>query len=314
MSIDLKGQQCPVCRAYLFEDDDVVFCPECGAPHHRECYNKIGHCALAEFHGTEQEYSKTKNEVKNEKDNAQEEKPQTEPTVTCYFCYEDYPAGFKSCPHCGRLNATGMGSAGFDPLGGVPADFDLGGVTAKEAAKFVMSSSNRYMPKFAKFKAGGKISWNWAAFILPEGWALHRKMYKSGILAIVLMVVAGILMMPFTAEYNTILSAFAGQGQISMETHVQIANQLANISQGAKIFSFVAVFVELATRFFFALFGDYLYYKHTVSSLKEIRENGADDKNEQMLKRGGNNLFLLLVGLLVTGYLPSVIMFIAELF
>ncbi len=313
MSIDLKGQQCPVCKAYLFEDDDVVFCPECGATHHRECYQKIGHCALQELHGTEQEYSRTKKEETEQP--KQEENKQAEQTVTCYFCYEEYPANYKNCPHCGHLNAAGMGGAGFDPLGGVPADFKLDdGVNAKEAARFVMSSSNRYMPKFAKFKAGGKISWNWAAFLLPEGWALHRKMYKSGILAILLIVAAGILMIPFSEEYNTIISAFSGQGQLTADTYSQMLSQLLTISSSAKILSCVAACLELATRFFFALFGDYLYYKHTVSTLREIKENEAEDKNEQIMKRGGSNLFLLIAGLLATSYLPSLIMFIAQIF
>lgn len=313
MSIDLKGQQCPVCKAYLFEDDDVVFCPECGAPHHRECYQKIGHCALSEFHGTEQEYSRTKKEEREQPE--QEENKQSAQTVTCYFCYEEYPRDYKNCPHCGHLNAAGMGGAGFDPLGGVPADFELdGGVNAKEAAKFVMSSSNRYMPKFAKFKAGGKISWNWAAFLLPEGWALHRKMYKSGILAILLIVAAGILMIPFSEEYNSIISAFSGQDQFTSETYSQMLSQLLTISSSAKILSAVAVGLELATRFFFALFGDYLYYRHTVATLREIKENESEDKNEQIMKRGGSNLLLLIAGILATSYLPSLIMFIAQIF
>lgn len=313
MSIDLKGQQCPVCKAYLFEDDDVVFCPECGAPHHRECYQKIGRCALHEFHGTDREYGRVKSQadVKPE----QEENKQSGETVTCYYCYEDYPQGYKNCPHCGHLNAAGMGGAGFDPLGGVPSDFELdGGVTAKQAARFVMSSSNRYMPKFAKFKAGGKVSWNWAAFLLPEGWALHRKMYKSGILGVLLIVAAGILMIPFTEEYNTIISAFSGQGQLTAETYSELLSGLATISSGAKILSCVAACLELATRFFFGLFGDYLYYKHTVSTLNQIKENDAEDKNQQIMKLGGNNLFLLIVGLLATSYLPSIIMFIAQIF
>ena len=313
MSIDFKGQQCPVCKAYLFEEDDVVFCPECGAPHHRECYQKIGHCALSEFHGTEQEYSRIKAEEREQPE--QEENKQSEQMVTCYFCYEEYPRDYKNCPHCGHLNATGMGGAGFDPLGGVPADFKLDGdVTTKEAAKFVMSSSNRYMPKFAKFKAGGKISWNWAAFLLPEGWALHRKMYKSGILAILMIVAAGILMIPFSEEYNTIISAFSGQGQLTAETYSGMLSNLVTISSGAKILSAVAVGVEVATRLFFALFGDYLYYKHTVATLRDIKENEAEDKNEQIMKRGGSNLLLLIVGLLAASYLPSLIMFIAQIF
>ena len=41
MSIRTEEEQCVVCHAYLFSDDDVVYCPECGAPHHRECYNGI---------------------------------------------------------------------------------------------------------------------------------------------------------------------------------------------------------------------------------------------------------------------------------
>ena len=30
---------------------DRVVCPECGAPHHRECYNKNGGCAFTAQHG-----------------------------------------------------------------------------------------------------------------------------------------------------------------------------------------------------------------------------------------------------------------------
>ena len=59
MSLNIEDKQCQLCNAYLFEDDDVVFCPECGAPHHRECYNSLGHCALEHLHGTDQQYSVT---------------------------------------------------------------------------------------------------------------------------------------------------------------------------------------------------------------------------------------------------------------
>ena len=58
MSLSYEGQSCALCHAYLFPEDDVVCCPECGAPHHRECYNSIGKCALEELHGTENQYDK----------------------------------------------------------------------------------------------------------------------------------------------------------------------------------------------------------------------------------------------------------------
>lgn len=312
MSIDLNGQQCPVCKAYLFEDDDVVFCPTCGAPHHRECYQKIGHCALEELHGTEFEYGKVKQQQKSQE---KREEPETEnkQRTMCPFCYNEYPSELKICPHCNRPNAVGGFGMGFDPLGGVPADFKLDEqVNAKEAARFVLSSSNRYIPKFAKFSSGGKISWNWAAFLVPEGWALHRKMNKLGVISIALMVLAALFQIPFALEYSTIAESFAGQA--TMETYVEIAKQLMTVSGTVKLLSYVSFGLELATRFFLALFGDYLYFKHTVTTIKDLKNGDTGNFDEQIAKRGGSNLLLLLAGLLVVSYLPTVLMYIANLF
>ena len=51
-----ESKTCQFCHGILFEEDDIVVCPECGAPHHRECWQKAGKCALEEFHGTENQY------------------------------------------------------------------------------------------------------------------------------------------------------------------------------------------------------------------------------------------------------------------
>ena len=56
MSLKTEGVSCVRCHAYLFPEDDIVYCPVCGAPHHRECYEQLGHCALEEFHGTDRQY------------------------------------------------------------------------------------------------------------------------------------------------------------------------------------------------------------------------------------------------------------------
>ena len=68
MGFDVKNKKCAVCEAYLFEDDDVVCCPICGAPHHRDCYSAVGHCGLEKYHGTDLQYkAEETEEVKNEK-------------------------------------------------------------------------------------------------------------------------------------------------------------------------------------------------------------------------------------------------------
>lgn len=41
---------CAKCGKPFTEDDDVVVCPDCGAPHHRSCYLELGHCARQDQH------------------------------------------------------------------------------------------------------------------------------------------------------------------------------------------------------------------------------------------------------------------------
>lgn len=47
-----ENQKCPVCGVAFKSGDDIVTCPECGTPHHRQCYEKIGKCANASLHST----------------------------------------------------------------------------------------------------------------------------------------------------------------------------------------------------------------------------------------------------------------------
>ena len=48
--MDYTGIKCPVCGKAFTKQDDVVVCPECGAPYHRECYRNTGHCIFLEKH------------------------------------------------------------------------------------------------------------------------------------------------------------------------------------------------------------------------------------------------------------------------
>ena len=48
--MEFSKYKCPVCGETFKPGDDVVVCPECGAPHHRECYEQLGHCCFEEKH------------------------------------------------------------------------------------------------------------------------------------------------------------------------------------------------------------------------------------------------------------------------
>ena len=42
MHEQFKNEKCAACGMKFFDDEDIVVCPECGAPYHRECWNRVG--------------------------------------------------------------------------------------------------------------------------------------------------------------------------------------------------------------------------------------------------------------------------------
>ena len=307
MSLNTEGVSCVRCHAYLFPEDDIVYCPVCGAPHHRECYNQLGHCALEEFHGTDRQYDKVK---AREADQNAAEMPNTgenaEGLITCQMCHEKYDFALNACPKCGAPNIAKAGGSfvNFDFLGGVPADYDIGdGITADEAKRFVAANTPRYIPKFAVLNAKNKLSWNWLAFLFPCGWMLSRKMYKNGIIAGLLTVISSLFYLPFMNAINNL-------GTTPGETQAQIMQSIYEHlpKMGAAVIAaLLAGFVlNIAVRILSALFGDYLYKQYAISSIKTIRAE-SEDMDYDYRKKGGVNIFLFLLGTMAVQYLPALI-------
>ena len=307
MSLNTEGVSCVRCHAYLFPEDDIVYCPVCGAPHHRECYNQLGHCALEEFHGTDRQYDKVK---AREEEQAAAEMPNTgenaEGLITCQMCHEKYDFALNACPKCGAPNIAKAGGSfvNFDFLGGVPADYDIGdGITADEAKRFVAANTPRYIPKFAVLNAKNKLSWNWLAFLFPCGWMLSRKMYKNGVIAGLLTVISSLFYLPFMNAINNL-------GTTPGETQAQIMQSIYEHlpKMGAAVIAgLLAGFVlNIAVRILSALFGDYLYKQYAISSIKTIRAE-SEDMDYDYRKKGGVNIFLFLLGTMAVQYLPALI-------
>ena len=307
MSLNTEGVSCVRCHAYLFPEDDIVYCPICGAPHHRECYNQLGHCALEEFHGTDRQYDKVK---AREEEQAAAEMPNTgenaEGLITCQMCHEKYDFALNACPTCGAPNIAKAGGSfvNFDFLGGVPADYDIGdGITADEAKRFVAANTPRYIPKFAVLNAKNKLSWNWLAFLFPCGWMLSRKMYKNGVVAGLLTVISSLFYLPFMNAINNL-------GTTPGETQAQIMQSIYEHlpKMGAAVIAaLLAGFVlNIAVRILSALFGDYLYKQYAISSIKTIRAE-SEDMDYDYRKKGGVNIFLFLLGTMAVQYLPALI-------
>jgi len=310
MSTNNSNEICVRCKAYLFPEDDTVYCPDCGAPHHRDCYNALGHCALEEFHGTEQEYSKEKEQAENqnfekESNNNESENFYSQNTIKCSMCGEFYDKYSKRCPKCNTPNISQMpGFGAFDFLGGVPADTDLGeGVTADEAKQFVAANTHRYIPKFAAFSKKKKSSWNWLAFLFPSPWMFSRKMYMGGVITGVISIVANLLTVPFYAQ---LINLGIKINNYNIQTASEVVKSLGELSPGAIITFCAALAISLCMSLVCGILGDYIYKKHTISTVKQIKTENGDVATDYR-KKGGVNIFGFLIAMLLLDYIPSLI-------
>ena len=215
--LNYKGIPCPVCNVRFNDDDDIVVCPDCGAPYHRECYSQKGKCIFPDLHasGTPWEPEKAEDgEAEAPHDSTYEIKD-----LECPKCGALNAHSALYCNHCGaplkmganpgyntynnpqnqgpipggRPTGTYGGMYGvqfdpFDPMGGVdPAEAMEDDITYGEASKLVQINTRYYMQQFKRIKMTGKSRFNFCAFVCSGPWMLYRKMYKKGIILTSLM-------------------------------------------------------------------------------------------------------------------------------
>ena len=305
MSLDTKNQKCAVCSAYLFEEDDIVYCPVCGAPHHRDCYSAIGKCGLEEFHGTDKQYRR--------------EEPASEPPVNdappksnpfpknCRSCGMPLDENSHFCGNCGRpssMNSAPFGASPFDAPPIDPKTPICDGVSAGDAAKVVRTNNFRYIPKFLKLGKEHKSSWNWAAFLLPHGWFAYRKMYKESIITTVLMIATVLMNIPFALALAQQPSPDSSMTNI-LQLGQYYSQYLGEIGLLPLLLSLAGSALTLAVRIISAIYGDYIYKQRVILSVSLIRK--AEDTEAAKTKYSGTSFIGFLLAILATEFIPSII-------
>lgn len=297
MSLEIKGQSCPICKAYLFEEDDIAVCPVCGAPHHRECFINAGHCGMEELHGTDKQYDKAKAALKQAEEVQKEERTQNKPIA-------DNPYGHQG----GAEHSHNPFVINFDYLGGVKPDEDLGeGHKADDVKYFVSVSTNRFIPKFKEFKGGAKVWFSIWHLLFPSASFAMRKMYFFAALAGAIEVAAALLMFPLNMSIGELINS----SEIS--NYYQLAQYMtANMDSailGNLILGAAGIALQAFVRVMSGLFANKLYYRHVIKSMTEINALGCDTQ-EKILhyrKRGGINLFSFMLAYMIVSWLPTII-------
>ena len=295
------GSPCPYCGEKFAESDDIVVCPECGTPHHRDCYKEHSACANEDKHGENFEWKSPVIPGIHK-----QEKPAAEHsgTVVCSHCGSENPGDVRYCFHCGAP----LSGKQPEPEDAMPSyeefqrereriftesfnasSFD--GISPKEAAIFVRSNVGYFLPRFAAFSKGVKFDTNFSAFIFSYFYLFYRKMYGLG-------------MAVFTATMILSIPTFLLDFQMLQEQYVEaglLSQVIWNVphQEALAIYSIVANLLIWIMRIALMMFTNRLYYSKAVSAVKKAREVLADrDENaisDYFRKKGGTSMVLPII-------------------
>ncbi|MBQ5910912.1 MAG: DUF2628 domain-containing protein [Clostridia bacterium] len=307
MSLTDKNQKCAVCSAYLFSEDDIVYCPVCGAPHHRECYNSIGKCGFEEYHGTDKQFSR---EALAEEPEKTETAPQAEEQLRCFRCGMPLDKGARYCNNCGAPAGMEMPpfvASPFEQKDIIKEETPIAeGVSAKDAAKVVRNNTFRYVPKFLKLNRLNKTSWNWAAFLLPHGWFAYRKMYKESIITCLLTVASVIMNVPFNLAIAQLPIPETEQTlQNTIELAEYYSQFMGEIGFLPLFLSFLGLTLGLAVRVVSGMYGDYIYKERVIMSVGLIKE--AEDSEAAEEKYSGVSFIGFFIAVFAVEFIPSIL-------
>lgn len=306
--LDFKDLRCPVCGVPFDDGDDIVVCPECGTPHHRICYERIGKCANEQHHNDS--YSFNNNEEAS--------------FSICPSCGAKNPKSAIFCSSCSRpmtdnaddfdnrqsqnnqqpfggAQQQGMppfGFPGFNPgnmyqaVGMNPEEEIADGVKAQDCEKYVKNNAFYYLPVFRNIKKFGRSRFNFSAALFNGGWFLYRKMYLYGAIFTALMAAA------FFAEAffsNIFITTYEGLIK-SMGSRANIFTILDYAYKNLSASEFwmflitpIASFMRIVIMAVSGIIGNRLYYRQCSKKIPEIKSKHPSNSAEALEKQGGTN-------------------------
>ncbi len=304
--MDFLGKNCPVCSEKFQQGDDIVVCPKCGAPYHRECYKEKGKCIYPNLHKENKSWKEVycQDEPKNENDGSDDDA-----VIICPFCGTKNEKDNGVCKNCGSYiplagnpyndpehnnfdeqygnipnefkdaNNVSPFSIFIDPMGGVSEDEDFNGVTGAELSKFVKVNTPYYMQIFKKIKSIGKSRFNFMAFFFSGGWFLYRKQYLKGAIITILSFILNIANSYISSFYaiqlwNKATESLVDAG-INYATYQDYFSWIFKNCYDYEIWLMLAPYIinliSWVIMFWCGFSANRSYYKHSIKKIKHIK-------------------------------------------
>ena len=176
---------CPVCSKPFEKGDDIVTCPDCGTPHHRECYKDFGGCKNRSLHGTDFVFKRgsSASAVKPEKSFKYSpfltELPLGEEEKSEYYKPENAESIEDVENNEAEENPADIEEAVSEVVEPQENKEEIDGIQTEDIVSVVAVNTVKFIPKFKRNKL---INWNWSAFFFGPYYLFFRKMYVQGMI------------------------------------------------------------------------------------------------------------------------------------
>ena len=180
-----ENDRCPVCSKPFEQGDDIVTCPECGTPHHRECYKDYGGCKNRSLHGEDFVYKRNSGEGA---DPALEKVHKNIPFLRELPFEEDAKSSEYYEPDNAEASDKPEENTEIAQIAPEVTEAEdnadkIDGVATEDVASVIAVNSVKFIPKFRRNKM---LNWNWSAFFFGPYYLFFRKMYVQGAVFIAL--------------------------------------------------------------------------------------------------------------------------------
>ncbi len=312
---DYTGYQCSVCHQELRAGDDIVVCPDCGAPYHRACYEAVGGCVYAAKHSEGFEWDPPHKAVQD---------------VVCPRCGTSNPTGNCYCKNCGAPlkaqdaapqnptgasgeayrtgGAAGTGTAAFDyesfyrtPYAGayrpaIDPNEKMDDIPAAEWAAYIGPSSRTYLNVFKQMELlHRKHSVSFSAMLFGPFYFFYRKAWKPAFL---------FLAAELLLNVPTLLNLMQVSG--SALAPALSTGTMTVLSWIASIASFILMVIR-------GMYGFYFYKKSAAERIRRIQAAYPDPEKRSFVlsAQGGISVAAVIgafVGLMLFGSLFSLLL------
>lgn len=332
---NFNGISCPICDKPFDDHDDVVVCPDCGAPYHRHCYQESGHCIMDDLH------------EKGELWRPPVDQSAAPDAVVCAHCGYENPPESLLCNNCGgRLAAPLPQNSGgqwqdpnsqwqppstgqwqgsgpsqnsqqaqwqqqsqqlpniFDSFfrqGVNPNEEMADGVTYKEAGDFVGPNNLKFLMRFHMLQHGTNLTFNGSAFLFGPFYCFFRKMNKLG--AILLSITMAVTVPTFVVAVlysQQLLAVYGVEMILSLDIFSTLPVIEGTLYTALLVLNRLRDFVILGVQLYCGFMFNKRYMNHVIRQVRTLRSTcrhstGSPEYCYTLVRSGGTTLVPVLV-------------------